>query len=114
VGPGVVPRQSKINDLNCQTALTAAMGVKGIFLHCKTRNRRNIARDDNPSLRARTTSGPLNSFRSCKVVMAIPTREDYRLMGMLWTYLVIRGGFAVGEADQHNDNRGNDQRNLPR
>jgi hypothetical protein len=31
----VVPRQSKINNLNCQTDLTAAMGAKGIFLHCK-------------------------------------------------------------------------------
>jgi len=36
VGPGVVPRHCKINDLNCQTALTAAMGAKGIFLHCQT------------------------------------------------------------------------------
>jgi hypothetical protein len=36
VGPGVVPRQSKINNLNCQTDLTAAMGAKGIFLHCQT------------------------------------------------------------------------------
>jgi hypothetical protein len=34
--PGVVPRQSKINNLNCQTDLTAAMGAKGIFLHCQT------------------------------------------------------------------------------
>jgi hypothetical protein len=36
VGPGVVPRQSKINNFNCQTDLTAAMGAKGIFLHCQT------------------------------------------------------------------------------
>jgi hypothetical protein len=36
VGPGVVPRQSKINNFNCQTDLTAAMGAKDILLCCKT------------------------------------------------------------------------------
>jgi len=36
VGSGVVPRHSKINDLNCQTALTAPTGAKDISLQCKT------------------------------------------------------------------------------
>jgi hypothetical protein len=78
VGLGVVPRHCKFNDLNCQTALTAAMGAKGIFLHCKTGNRRNLGpavcpahprcRDGNPSLRARITSDwPVELFPQLQV-----------------------------------------------
>jgi hypothetical protein len=38
MGPGGIPHR-KFNDLNCQTALTAAMGAKGNLLDCKTGNR---------------------------------------------------------------------------
>ena len=36
VGPGVVPRASEFNNLQCQTSLTALTGAKGIFLRCQT------------------------------------------------------------------------------
>jgi hypothetical protein len=36
VGPGVVPRPSDFNYLQCQTTLTAITGAKGIFPRCKT------------------------------------------------------------------------------
>jgi hypothetical protein len=37
VGPGVVPQHSDFNNLNCQTALSAITGAKGILPRCKTR-----------------------------------------------------------------------------
>jgi hypothetical protein len=36
VGPGVVPQHSDFNNLDCQTALSALTGAKGILLRCKT------------------------------------------------------------------------------
>ena len=35
VGPGVVPQRSDFKNLDCQTALSAIAGAKGIFLRCK-------------------------------------------------------------------------------
>ncbi len=42
VGPGVVPPASKLDNLQCQTTLTALMGAKGIFLNCNTASRDNL------------------------------------------------------------------------
>lgn len=36
MGPGVVPRRSDFNYLQCQTTLTATAGAKRIFPHCQT------------------------------------------------------------------------------
>ena len=36
-GPGSVPRHSDFNNLDCQTVLSAIMGVKGFLLRCKIR-----------------------------------------------------------------------------
>jgi hypothetical protein len=36
VGSGVVPRHSDFKNLDCQMALSAITGAKGILLRCKT------------------------------------------------------------------------------
>jgi hypothetical protein len=36
VGSGVVPRHRDFKNLDCQTALSAITGAKGILLRCKT------------------------------------------------------------------------------